>query len=65
MKLSLTDNEGLLIEIWNIKKGDLDYDVEDLDAEGEFDFYTNELDPEDIGNQIIRAINRGISRNLE
>lgn len=42
MKLTLTDDDGIVLEVWTI--GDKrEYDIEDLDAEPEHDFYTEDM----------------------
>ena len=59
MKLTLTDNDGIIQRIWVI--GDkIEFDIEDLDATPECDFYIEHEhnNPKYMGEDILKEIER-------
>lgn len=57
--LNLTDDDGVVIERWKIGV-EREYDIEDLDAEPECNFYID--DALEIGREVCVAINQTILR---
>ena len=57
MRLTLTDNDGVVIAEWTIGR-EVEIDIEDLDAEPEHDFYTEEnySGEESVGEEVWREV---------
>lgn len=68
MKLALYSNDGTVIANWSISTGKPEFDIEDLDAELEHDFYMEEYDSSDnmdilgqeVQSEMYHAKGRGI-----